>query len=86
MYWNAYPKPEKPPKKPKKFLRRTSKKMTGKLIEYSRLKKEFIKGKTCPIFPNLKCEDIHHMRGRSGALLLDTRYWLAVSRKGHIKI
>lgn len=28
-------------------------------------------------------EDNHHMRGRLGPLLLDERFWLAVSRPGH---
>lgn len=27
--------------------------------------------------------DIHHIRGRRDAMLLDERYWLAVSREGH---
>lgn len=67
-------------------IKRTSNTMVEKLKEYSRLKKEFIKGKTCPEYPNLPVEDIHHMRGREGSLLLDTRYWMAVSRKAHIKI
>lgn len=56
------------------------------LKEYSRLKKEFIKDKICPVFPHLKVVDIHHMKGKEGSLFLDTRYWLAVSLNGHILI
>lgn len=67
-------------------IKKTSNTMVEKLKEYSKLKKEFIKGKTCPEYPKLPVEDVHHMRGREGSLLLDTRYWLAVSRKAHIKI
>jgi hypothetical protein len=70
----------------RKPIKKVSKAMSKKLAEYSRLKKEFIQGKTCPIYPHLPVADIHHMRGRSGEFLLDTMWWLAVSRKGHIKI
>ena len=31
----------------------------------------------------LPVDDVHHMRGRSGTLLRDKRFWLAVSRPGH---
>ena len=27
--------------------------------------------------------EVHHVRGRLGALLLDDRHWMAVSRQGH---
>lgn len=37
----------------------------------------------CVVFPDRKSEDIHHVIGRAGKLLLDERYWLAVSREGH---
>lgn len=30
-----------------------------------------------------RTEDVHHTRGRAGELLLDERFWLAVSRMGH---
>jgi len=73
-------------RKAKKPIKAVSKGMTEKLKEYTRLKKEFLVGKICPIYPHLKCVDIHHRAGRTGDLLLDTRYWLAVSRKGHVKI
>lgn len=56
------------------------------MAEYAKLKKEFIQDKTCPIYPHLPVTDIHHKKGREGKLLLDTKFWLAVSRKAHIKI
>ncbi len=31
----------------------------------------------------LKATDVHHQRGRANALLLDERFWLPVSRRGH---
>lgn len=49
---------------------------------YNQLVKVFVKGKICPVTkkPATEC---HHKKGRIGKLLLDTRYWLAVSREGH---
>lgn len=32
---------------------------------------------------NIKTTELHHKAGRVGRLLLDSEYWLAVSRKGH---
>ena len=85
--WNRKLEKEasKPPKL-KKAIKRAGKTMTQKLALYSQKKKEFMIGKICPIYPNLPVEDIHHKKGRDGDLLLDERYWLAVSRKGHIWI
>ena len=55
-------------------------------------------GKRCPVvamFPELRngmkyghpisdrLNEVHHRRGRVGALLLDERFWLAVSKEGH---
>lgn len=39
----------------------------------------------CPVTGQMATE-IHHMKGRVGDLLLDQKYWLAVSREGHRKI
>jgi hypothetical protein len=50
--------------------------------------------KVCRVFPHLPVTEIHHIKGRQGfadqyaidndlILLLDERYWLPVSRKGH---
>lgn len=56
------------------------------------------RGWTCPVvacIPELRygvkygwpisnrLNEVHHTRGRAGALLLDERYWLAVSKQGH---
>ncbi len=66
-----------------KEIRKVSPKMAKALTEYSKLKKQFIKDKICPVML-IPATDIHHMKGRSSIeLLLDTRYWLAVSREGH---
>jgi len=71
--------------------------MAKSLGEYSRKKQKWIKGKRCAVLPHLQATDIHHMKGRVGyadqwarennvSLLLDERFWLAVSRLGHIRI
>jgi hypothetical protein len=36
----------------------------------------------CPI-TNQPTTDVHHMKGRIGSLLLDKRFWKALSREGH---
>lgn len=78
-------------------IAKASKKAKSSSSEYSKLKAKFIIDKVCPIYPFLKVVDIHHMKGRSGfadqwardngiTLQMDVRFWLAVSRKGHMKI
>lgn len=85
------------PKKEFKPIAKVSKKMKENLSDYSDEKKEWIVGKRCAVFPVLPAQDIHHMKGRTGyadewarehgiTLLMDKRFWLAVSRKGHIEI
>jgi hypothetical protein len=49
------------------------------------MRPSFLEGKRCPITGGVATE-IHHMKGRMGKLLIDERYFLAVSREGHIKI
>lgn len=39
----------------------------------------------CPI-TGKQTTDVHHKKGRVGDLLLDTKFWLAVSREGHKQI
>lgn len=61
--------------------------------------KKFIKGKKCAVLKNVPATDVHHIAGRSIdsyydevaeqngiCLLLDERFWLPVSREGHIEI
>lgn len=61
-------------------------KRKGQMDEYHERAKEFIKGKKCAVYPTLKAQEVHHMAGRSGEMLLDEKYWLPVSRKGHVMI
>lgn len=75
-----------------------SKKRIAEDAVYSVLRKDFLKeNPRCAVFPSLKSTEIHHMRKRRGfadeharlnntPLYLDTRFFLAVSRIGHLKI
>ena len=85
--------------KPRKIYRisKVSVKRRIEARDYPKKKAEFMIGKICPIYPHLKVEDIHHKKGRDGfadqwakdhgiILLMDVRFWLAVSRKGHTRI
>jgi hypothetical protein len=60
-----------------------SKKMDKNMVIYNKLRKQFLKEHPiCPVTGEM-ATDIHHKRGRLGKLLLDQKFWLAVSRKGH---
>jgi len=56
------------------------------------------RGETCPVVAaveelregmmyghriSAKLNEVHHMRGRAGSLLLDERFWMAISKQGH---
>lgn len=81
--------------KPKPTRIRKVSEKRGKVIpDYLRKKAKFLKGKICPVYPEEPVVDCHHQKGRIGyadewarskgiTLLMDQRYWLAVSRKGH---
>ena len=64
---------------------KVSKKRQIENAKYSVLRIEFlgkIENRICPITKQ-PTTDIHHKKGRIGSLLLDTRYWIALSREGH---
>lgn len=83
-------------KKPKPIPRR-SQSMVIIMEEYNRRRPAFLHKKKCAVYPALPATEIHHQKGREGyaddyarendiPLILDERYWLPVSRKGHDKI
>ena len=87
---------EKPTQKPKankvikrqKPIPKRSKKEIVRLAKYNVARIEFLgkpENRICPITGDPATE-IHHKKGRVGDLLLDTRFFLAVSREGHRKI
>lgn len=68
-----------------KPIKKVSDKRKIENLKYKVLRIEFlskIENQKCPI-TGKPTTDIHHMKGRIGSLLLDTRYWVALSREGH---
>ena len=90
-YWSENRKKnlEKPKeKKVFKPIPKISKKRKVENLQYQVSRIEFLGKKEnliCPVTGE-KTTEIHHKKGRVGSLFLDTRFWLAVSRKGHKKI
>ena len=89
---------KKPPKTPKP-IRKFSEKRTVQELQYKSDRIIFLakpENQVCPI-TGQQTTEIHHVRKRRGfadewarlnnvPLLLDQRFWLAVSRSGHVKI
>ena len=77
---------KKNPKQKKDYkIPKVSQKMKVRNLQYQVLRIEFLgkkENQICPI-TKTKTTDIHHKKGRIGSLLLDTRYWVALSREGH---
>lgn len=68
-----------------KPIKKVSDKRKIENLKYKVLRIEFLsktENQKCPI-TGKPTTDIHHMKGRIGSLLLDTRYWVALSREGH---
>ena len=58
-----------------------------RMAEYMKRRAKFLKKyPKCAVYPDLDATDVHHTRGRVGSLLLNTNYWMAVSRKAHNEI
>lgn len=96
IVFRPHPKPEKRPKKPLSRIRRRSKKGAALERRYSSISKKFLLDKICPI-TGQPATEVHHKKGREGyadewarindiPLLIDERFFLGVSRTGHIKI
>ena len=72
-------------KKARKSIKNVSTKRELENEQYKALRLEFLsrpENKICPIMKT-ETTDIHHKKGRIGKLLLDTNYWIALSREGH---
>lgn len=82
---------EMPPKKRRRRICQISARRSARLGEYAHAKRLFLNDRKnwyCAVmeiieYRSVPATDIHHVRGRIGKLLMDQRYWLAVSRKGH---
>ncbi len=75
-------------KKPFKPIRKFSIKREAENRRYTIERLRFLaqpENQRCPITGE-RATEIHHKKGRIESLLLDTRYWLAVSRNGHREI
>lgn len=67
---------------------KVSKKRKIENLQYQVLRKQFLEkpdNRTCPI-TGLPTTDIHHKKGRTGTLFLNTDYWIALSREGHKQV
>lgn len=72
--------------KPRKPIRRVSKKRAKELREYMKLRAEFLSMYvTCQICGLQFATDIHHSMGRTGSLLNKQIFWTAVCRECHQK-
>jgi hypothetical protein len=74
--------------KPWRGIRAVSKSRARKNAEYERTKRAWwptVKGSWCPVMGEIfgkliqVCKKPHHIRGRDGSLLCETRWWLAVA-------
>ena len=82
----------------RKPIRRVSSKRAAQLKEYTKLRKEFMAANPiCKVWLDENPDsmfhvdasastDVHHKKSRVGKMLLDTRYWMAVSRTAHQRI
>jgi|SRR6267154_525189 len=85
ILYEAKVKPVKTLQRSKTPIKKVSKRRGPINREYNALVKYFLslpENERCPIFPELRTDQCHHVRGR-GKYLLDTTTWLAVSDKGH---
>jgi len=81
---------ERTDRKPRKItvskpIKPMSKKLSSERVIYRKLRIEFlarIENMFCAVYPDLRSDQVHHMRGR-GKYLNDTSTWLAVSGEGH---
>jgi hypothetical protein len=80
-----YSKPVNLKLKDCKPIKKVSDKRKIENLKYQVLRIEFLskpENQKCPI-TGKQTTDIHHKKGRIGDLLLDTTYWVALSREGH---
>lgn len=70
--------------KPVKWLRTFSKRRSVVSQLYKLLRDIFLaQNPMCAGNSNFRSEDVHHCRGKNSTLMLDWRFWKAVSRKVH---
>ncbi len=68
----------------KRFMRPSSKRMTKLRRLYLEIRNQWISGKTCAVHGRpCRATECHHVRGRTGTLLIDKRFWIPVCTAGH---
>lgn len=69
--------------KPRKPIRKVSKKKAASDKLYRARVKVWLEGKVCAVYPWKDATQCHHQRGRAGSLKMDERFWIPVSTLGH---
>jgi hypothetical protein len=80
---NWTPRPPRESKSKPRFIRRRSARMAKLTTHYNAEVAAWLPGRRCAVFPAKAATQNHHKRGRLGTLLLDKRFWIAVSQEGH---
>lgn len=89
--WLNLPSVQAKSRRTRKPLRTNNQARAKLMREYRRLRTAWIetfRGARCMVAQAVnigyrEISEVHHIRGRSGKLLIATRYWLPVSREGH---
>ena len=82
-YWAS--KPKKPLPKPKKQIRKFSKKSLDQLKRYRILRDKYLEENPICQYPGCKNREVtlHHKKGRQGAYLTDKRFFCALCWPHH---
>ena len=84
MKFKPNPKPEKGAKKSPRRINPFSAKRLKQMNEYRKVRIEFLKDHPkCQACNFQSADQIHHKKGRTGSLLVDTKYFLAVCDDCH---
>lgn len=77
-------------KRPPRYIHRMSPKRRARIVEYHKKRRSFLLANPWCAWglaqnpkKHIRSTEVHHTRGRIGALLLDERFWKAVSSEGH---
>ncbi len=77
--------PKKPFKKPTKKIKPISKKRSSQLVEYRKVRKQFLKENPICMYPGCNSTEVtlHHSRGRLGSFLSDKKYFKSLCWPHH---
>ena len=68
----------------RKPIRQRSRRMSKLMAHYRRLRDVFLmRNQFCVVYYQEDATQVHHVRGRAGTLLLDTRFWKPVCMSAH---